>query len=347
MILLTGASGMIGRALLRRFFKMGFSVRAQGRNRQALERLLSNMPGQMPLVAATAGGGASEKSTAPLLDLVESDFATLSQSEAEALCRGCSVVVHVAGLVHNAKAEAKDYELLNVRATELLADAARCSRVSKFVFFSSSSVYGNRATKMIAETAELHADTPYAASKIRSEELLRANPPAASTVVVRPALVFGEGDRGNMLPLMRQVLSGKYFLIGTGEAEKSLIFADDLAAIVAGLVETELSGFHIFNAAYENPVTVKELSEAILQAAGRRGQLLSVPESLVNMAAQAANSILGQRSPLSPDRLAKLTRDNSISLLELKKIMTLSPQLSLKDSLAVELAWARRESLIR
>jgi len=339
---------MIGRALVRLLYARGHSVRAHGRKREVLEALFSELHTGTPLASVTAGGGAAGGGSPPRLEIVESDFSVLNEIDAELLCKDCSAILHTAALVHRAEADAKEYDSLNVRATELLARAARKSGLSKFIFFSSSSVYGNRATRMVAEASDLHPDTPYAASKIASEKYLQENPAAASTIIVRPSLVFGPGDRGNMLSLIRQVLSGKYFLIGDGAAEKSLIYADDLAEIIALLLEKDLPGFHVFNAAYENPVSVRELSEAILMADGRSSALFCVPENIVSAAAQLANALFGKRSPLSPERLDKLTRDNSISLTKLKSIsVDLKPKMGLMESLREELNWARRESIIK
>lgn len=326
MILVTGSTGMIGRAVVNRLLEDGHRVRAHGRSTLALSSI-----------------DASKKEN---LEPGIADFAEMQIDEARKLTANCSAIVHCAGLVHQPNAANELYDSLNVRATNLLAEAARANQVEQFIFLSSSSVYGNRATEMISESAELHGDTPYAASKISSEKELNANPPAPSTVILRPSLVFGEGDRGNMLSLIRQVLSGKYFIVGEGSASKSLILANDLASAIAAILKTTSHGCATFNIANPLPVTVKELSESILKAANKPASLPRVPSWIVHTAAGAANCILGKRSPLSPDRLAKLTRSNSVSVDAFTAKYKVAEPTNLSSALAVEIQWARNENLL-
>lgn len=329
MILVTGASGMLGRAAVTRFLQDGMRVRAHGRTSVSELRKLF------------IEGAAAEN-----LEAAIQDFALLDADAALRLCEGCTTVIHSAGLVHQPKAAAEHYEQYNVKATQLFADAARSCGVRQFVFISSSSVYGNRATNMVSENEPLIGDTAYAASKIKSEEYLKTNPPAASTVVLRPALVFGEGDRGNMLSLIRQVLSGKYFLIGDGAARKSLIYSADIALAIGSLLKAPVPGYSVFNIANPEAVSIRRLSEEITFAAGKSHGLFSVPPLVVNAGASIANILLGKRSPLSPERLDKLTRENSVSVEAFKNKFNFVPQFDLQTALAREINWARATSLL-
>ncbi len=314
---------MIGRAIALKLLSQGIAVKVHGRSRPALESIF-------PL-----------NSYEPhLLEYAVADFASLDEYEAAQLCKGCRQIVHCAGLVHLSESDETLYDKFNVQATQLLAKASKSAKCEQFIFFSSSSVYGNKETNMISETDKLDADTPYAKSKLQSEEYLKNSPPADSTVVLRPSLAFGRGDRGNMLSLIRQILSGKYFLIGDGNAQKSMIFADDLADALYLVTSNPPGGFSIFNLANPKPTSVKELSEAVLQAAGRPANLLSVPSWTIKLCASLANAILGKRSPLSADRLAKLTRHNSISVEKFEKRFSFEPKTDLKSALKAEIEWA-------
>lgn len=331
MILVTGATGMIGRALVNCLLKEGLTVRAHGRSKEELERLF-------PIESAPG--------VKVILEHAVCDFAKMTEDDAKILTNGCSVVVHNAGLVHQANAEASLYFALNLYPTEKLCDAASEAGIKQFIFMSSSSVYGNRATEMIEESSALQGDTLYAASKISCENYLRSSMPAPSTVLIRPSLVFGEGDRGNMLSLIRQVLSGKYFLIGEGSASKSLIYAADLADAILALIKSPRDSLAVYNIANPDPVSVKQLSQAILDAGGSTSLLRSVPAPLISIAAGMANLILGSRSPLSADRLAKLTRNNSVSVASFQKDYGFKNQFDLSKALQIEIDWARREKLI-
>lgn len=324
MILVTGATGMIGRAIALKLLSQGLAVKVHGRSRPALEIIY-------PLNSYDPS----------LIEYAVADFASLDEYEAAQLCKGCSKVIHCAGLVHLSESDESLYEKYNVEASRLLAEASKAARVEQFIFFSSSSVYGNRETSMIAETDATDPDTPYAKSKKITEEYLQNSPPAPSTIVLRPSLAFGRGDRGNMLPLIRQIISGKYFLIGDGNAEKSMIFSDDLAEALYMVTSNPPGGFSIFNIANPRPTSMKELSEAVLQAANKSVKLISIPAWLIQLCAAMANAALGKRSPLSADRLAKLTRNNSISVEKFRKQFSFEQVTKLSDALKAEIEWAK------
>lgn len=325
MILVTGATGMIGRAVVLRLLQDGIAVRAHGRSSTDLDAIFSSAP-----VSKNA-----------LLEHAEADFANMDAAAADRLCSGCTGVIHSAGLVHLPESSKSLYDLYNVKASQMLAESAKKAGVKHFIFLSSTSVYGNKATNMIKESDNTDTDTPYAASKKATEDYLRENPPAPSTVALRPSLVFGEGDRGNMLPLIRQVLGGKYFIIGDGDANKSLIYAADLALALSAVLRSSNEGFALYNIANPQPVTVRKLSEAILSAANKDRSLISVPSWVISLAASAANVLLKSRSPLSPDRLAKLTRNNSISVESFQSKYNFVPRTDLETALRAEIQWAK------
>ncbi|MBX9687389.1 MAG: NAD-dependent epimerase/dehydratase family protein, partial [Candidatus Obscuribacterales bacterium] len=312
---------MIGRALVARLQRSGLKVRAHGRSQEVLQKLFP--------------GDEIEKAVC--------DLTTMKPQDAERLCQNCTVIVHCAALVHQADAAEELYESCNIRPTAMLAHAAAKCAVEQFIFLSSSSVYGNCETQMVDENTILKDDTLYAASKIASENYL-SNCPCPATVVIRPALVFGEGDRGNMLSLIRQVLSGKYFIIGQGAAMKSLIFAEDLAAAISLVISNPEDGFYIYNVANPAPVSIRRLSEAILISAQKEVKLKSLSPGLVDFASKLAKIFLGKNSPLSQDRLAKLSRHNSISSKVFQSKFNFKAQFDLESALKKEIAWAKSEN---
>lgn len=330
MILVTGATGLIGQAIVLRLLSEGLSVRAAVRSLAVAEK---NFAEQLPI-------GPN------LLDIKECDVSTLTEESAKRLFEDCEAVVHCAALVHKASAPDLLYDQINIAGTGTLAQGAKQAGVEQFIFISSSSVYGNRETVGIEEESELIADTAYARSKIASEEMLKSMQVAKSTVIVRPSMVFGAGDRGNMLSLIRQILSGKYFLIGKGNAQKSLMYSEDFATAVLHILRKKNAGISTYNLANPEPVSIKTLSESILKAAGLKRPLLAVPEIFTRTLCSAVNPLLKERSPLSPDRLSKLLRTNTISTEKFQRDYDFVPQFALQDALQKEISWARYSQLI-
>lgn len=325
MILITGATGMVGRALVSRFLAQGVPLRLQVRSSKALSLLFPELAKQRHV------------------EVVELDFASASAEHLENLCRSCVAVVHTAGLVHQPQATDDLYDLLNLRATEALACAAKKQEIRQFVFLSTIAVYGSRLLNGTSEEASLAPDTPYGISKVKCEEYLQQNDIAPCITILRPALIFGEGDRGNMLSLMRQILRRRYFHIGQGDALKSLIYAPDLAYGIEKILQKNSAGYHVFNIANPLPVSMRSLAEAIAQAGGVGTGMLTLPELPVRVAAGMASLLLGARSPLSADRVDKLTRSTFVSIRKLEEFCSFYPEFSLAQGLQAEIAWARAE----
>lgn len=265
----------------------------------------------------------------------ELDFEAAPQQAYDELVRGCGAVVHCAALVHSRSAGLDLYDRLNVRPTRMLARAAARQGARSFVFFSTQGVYGPGPFEAVGEDAELKPATPYAVSKLRCEEELGAAD-IAHRVILRPALVFGEGDRGNLLALIRLIDRGLYWHIAGNATAKSLICAADLAAIVRRCLELA-PGRHVFNAANAQPAGVAELANLIAVTLGRKTPR-SAPRALV----QAAAALLGRR-----DAVRTLSTTTTCSIARLESAIGPPSGIPLGEALAEEIRWARGAGYLR
>jgi nucleoside-diphosphate-sugar epimerase len=322
MIVITGASGLIGRALAARALREGRDVRLQGRSADKVAQALYSL------------------NVKEDLQVVELDLQSGDQSQFDRLMNGASTVVHSAGLVHQADAPAALYESLNFRATQMVAAAAKRAKVDCFVFLSTSAVYGNGPFTDVDEYSTLHADTPYAVSKLRSEEWLKENPPAPKTIILRPSLVFGEGDRGNLLSLIKQIHKGLYFHIGGNNAHKSLIYAGDVAQAIDRSAAQLGPGYHILNVANPRTVDVVELSNVIAVSLGKAPPP-TVPEAIVRAGAMLGGTILGDKSPLTVKKMTKLMTTTTCSVKRLVSATGFVPAFPLDEAIRAEVQWAR------
>lgn len=321
MILITGGSGMIGQALVDNFQHADNSLRIQVRNRRQ--------------IASAAG-----------VEIQELDFSNASAQDFARLVNGCKTVIHTAGLVHKPEAGYNEYELLNVRSTQQLAEAALAAGVETFVFLSTIAVYGSGTLDNVDETSPARPDTPYAVSKHKSELWLNSFKGFKKTIVIRPALVFGEGDRGNMIKLIKQIKSGRYFHISPNTACKSLIYAKDLARAIEMSISKTPNGFHIYNAANPQPVSVKHLGDNISLCLKRKSKIPTLPSSLVRMGAKLSEKMLKHKSPIRLEQVDKLSCTTSCSTAKLAAQTSFTPQHSLEQALRAEIAWAKSASLL-
>ncbi len=132
-------------------------------------------------------------------------------------------------LVYHLAAEHRDdvrpislYYEVNVEGTKILTDACIVSGVKHIIFTSSVAIYGLNAG-IPSETTPPDPFNDYGRSKLQAEEILRqwrTEDLSRCLTIIRPSVVFGEGNRGNVFNLVRQINSGRFVMVGKGKNQK-------------------------------------------------------------------------------------------------------------------------------
>ncbi len=328
-VLVTGATGMIGRQVAAALQSQDFGVlRALVRDRvEAREKC-----GDVFDFANT--------------EFHQSDFERMLEQDHRELTRGCNIVIHAAGLAHKPDAPYQEYEVANVRATQALAEACAVNQVDTFVFFSSSAVYGPGPFSNVPETAPLKAKTPYAVSKAASESFLKTVQGIPRVIILRPSLVFGEGDRGNLIKMIQEIKSHRYKHIGQASTEKSLIYTKDLARAVLLCLQRVPEGHHVFNVANPQAVSIHDLAEEISKALENDKKIPSVPEGLLKFGVKMAETFMPGKAPVTTEQLEKLTTETTCSIAKLVQTTGFKPRMSLSSALKAEIHWAEENKLL-
>ncbi len=257
--LVTGGAGFIGSELVRQLAGRGFGVRVvdnlvNGR-RENLDGVLNDK-----------------------VELVVADVRDLSYMAS--LLRDVDTVFHLAclGVRHSIHSPIENHEV-NATATLGLLDAARNHGVKRFVYVSSSEVYGTARTAPITETHPTLPMTVYGASKLAGEAYTRAfwETYRYPTVVLRPFNAYGprchhEGDSGEVIPkFLLRCLAGKPLVIfGDGTQTRDFTFVSDTARgiLAAGVAENSVG--QTINLGSGKEIEIRELAKTIAQALGRR-----------------------------------------------------------------------------
>lgn len=216
------------------------------------------------------------------------------------------VVVHAAGKAHEipGKEESIEFHRVNVEGTKNLCLALEKTGLPKsFVFISTVSVYGEDEGENITEEHSLDGTSAYARSKIEAEAFLTdwCARNGVSLAILRPSLIVGPYATGNMAAMIKGIRRGIYADIAGGKALRSLVGAADMAEVI--LKATGKNG--IYNVCERCHHSVAEIARHIADKTERR-HLLSIPLWLARAAA-VPGDILGQRWPLDSYRLSKLT----------------------------------------
>jgi nucleoside-diphosphate-sugar epimerase len=250
-ILLTGASGFIGRHLLKEAASQG------GNDRWVLT----------DLCAPQAWWGTPE-----LTEFVAGDLGDRAFCRGLFEGRGITHVIHLAGWLGKGNSDGNRDTLLraNLNSTVHLLDAA--DGVPHFLLPSTGLIYGNQDGPF-REELEVKPQDDYAWSKHLAEETLRiyARRGKARACIVRPAVIYGAGQKGEMfIPTLVQALrKGEHFAMTAGEQKRDMLYVSDLARAILMLVQGDVEG--VFNAGTGQGLPMKEIGEIA-------GRLFGTPE---------------------------------------------------------------------
>lgn len=231
-VLLVGATGFIGSGIRS-------ALTGTGQPLQLLVRRQVQLVGDRPEVL--------------LGDLTD------ARSVAAAL-NGVSTVVHAASYVGS---DPEEQRRVNVDGTRLLVEAAARRGVSRIVYVSTFGVYGGEYPVGMSEfEAVPHPRSPLSRSRHEAERIVLAN----GGTVVRPALVYGPGDRW-VVPALVHLVMALGVWIEDGRQLVSAVGRDTLGRLVAGVSRLDVPG-EVFHAARPEPVTIRELTRPALEHLG-------------------------------------------------------------------------------
>ena len=154
------------------------------------------------------------------------------------------------------------YYDVNVEGTKNVLDAFEKKDINKVVFISSAAVYGLGKPKP-DENYPLQPSSHYGKSKAIAEKLLKdwreKSPQSRCLTIVRPAVIFGEDNKGNVHNLLRQISSGKFIMIGNGMNKKSMAYVGNASAFIQFCINTNTIGERIFNYVDNPDLNMREL----------------------------------------------------------------------------------------
>ena len=173
------------------------------------------------------------------------------------------VVVNLAAIHRDDVREKSEYQRTNVEGAENIVLVCQEKGIKKIIFTSSVAVYGF-AEPGTDENGKINPFNEYGRSKFEAEEKLRewhANGDN-SLIIVRPSVVFGEGNRGNVFNLMNQINSGKFVMIGRGKNKKSMSYVGNVVAFLIACISTNQK-YGVYNYVDTPNLTANELVSLI------------------------------------------------------------------------------------
>lgn len=224
------------------------------------------------------------------------------------LVTGASAIVNLAAEHRDDVTPVSRYTEVNVHGASVVCDAARAAGVDKILFTSSAAVYGFQPLA-VDEDGPFEPFNEYGKTKLKAEAIYRAwadENAFRSLVIVRPTVVCGEGNRGNVYNLLRQIAAGKFLMVGSGRNFKSMAYVGNVAAFLHHCVQLD-AGTHIFNYVDGPDMSTRDLVEQIHRYLSKPNPR-RIPQGLAMATARAldvAASITGRKFPISAVRVRK------------------------------------------
>lgn len=263
-ILVTGATGFVGRRLCRALLDRGDEVIAAVRKPSANNAL----PTGVEFYAAGDIGP--------------------DTSWNKGVLKSIDAVVHLAARVHvmndTAKEPAAEFQKVNVAGTERLIRAAAAT-AKRFVYVSSLHAVRTLTDELLTEESTCSPESDYGKSKLRAEEVVRqvGEETGIETVILRPPPVYGPGNLGNLLRLFEAVRNGRMLPLRMVKNQRSLIYVENLVDALVACVQHPNAANETFLVSDGRPVSIGELVRATATAFGMKPKLLPVPVGLMKL----------------------------------------------------------------
>jgi nucleoside-diphosphate-sugar epimerase len=248
-----------------------------------------------------------------------------------------NVVVHLAGKAHDLKkvSQPQDYYDANFELTKQLYDAFLKSEAQKFIFISSVKAAADTVDGILIEETVPNPQTHYGKSKLLAEEYIKAQPlpERKSYYILRPCMIHGPGNKGNLNLLYQIVKKGIPYPLAAFENKRSFLSVENLCFVIKELLENDIpSG--IYNIADDESISTNELVTEIASVINTKPKLWKVNSSLIKLIAKIGDQL---KLPLNTERLNKLTESYRVSNDKIKTALGKEFPVSAKEGLRITL----------
>ena len=229
--------------------------------------------------------------------------------------------IHLAGKAHDLKntSDESEYFKVNYELTKELFDRfLEDDKAQTFVFISSVKAVADEVRGELTEEHDPDPVTAYGRSKLKAEQYILNNLPNNKTVVIlRPCMIHGPGNKGNLNLLHSIISKGIPWPLGSYDNTRSFLSIDNLCYVIKEILEGKVQT-GVYNVADDAALSTKELVSLISEVSNKKARIWDVPKPIIQMIAKAGNIL---PLPLNEERLEKLTENYLLSNEKIKKAL--------------------------
>lgn len=216
-------------------------------------------------------------------------------------------IIHLAGKAHDLKntSNIEEYYQVNYELTKKLYDAFLRSEAKKFIFISSVKAVADSVIDILTEEQEPNPQTDYGKSKLMAEQYIQSQvlPEGKSYYILRPCMIHGPGNKGNLNLLYKFVQKGIPYPLAAFENKRSFLSIENLCFVIKQLLEKEISS-GVYNVADDEALSTNGVVEILANSLNKKAKLWQIPSSFIKGVAKLGDIL---KLPLNSERLKKLT----------------------------------------
>lgn len=229
--------------------------------------------------------------------------------------------VHLSGKVYDVrdKGNESEYFEANYKMTRKLFDHfVSDSRSRNFIFLSTIHVLTENPEEVLDESYVPQPFTPYGKSKFKAEQYIQKNcPPDKNYYILRPSMIHGPGNKGNLNLLFQLVNFGIPYPVGTYNNKRSFVSIENLCFIISEIIQRDIEP-GLYHIADDEPTYTHDLVKMIAEATGKKGRIWNIHPGLLKRVAKIGNKI---PFIINEHRLNKLTGDFVVSNKKIKNAL--------------------------
>lgn len=243
-------------------------------------------------------------------------------------------VFHLAGKAHDLKnvSFSDEYYKVNTELTKEVFDAFLTSEAKVFITLSSVKAVADEVEGELTEDVTPNPITHYGKSKLLAEQYILSQPvPVAKRVyILRPCMIHGPGNKGNLNLLYSLVSKGFPWPLGLFENSRSYLSIENLCFIIKELIERKDIPSGVYNVADDVPLSTNEIISLIAESKGKKTKILNMSPNLIRGLAHVGDFL---KLPLNSERLQKLTESYVVSNAKIKSVIGKPLPVSSRDGL--------------
>ena len=243
-------------------------------------------------------------------------------------------IIHLAGKAHDLKkvSTLEDYYIANFELTKQLFDAFLESEMKVFIFMSTVKAVADSIEGTLTEETIPNPITPYGIAKYQAEVYILSKeiPPNKRVFILRPCMIHGSGNKGNLNLLYNFVSKGLPWPLGSFENNRSFLSIENLCFVIKNLLEDETIISGVYQVADDKPLSTNELIKILDKSLNKKTLILNIPQLFIIAVAKFGDIL---HLSLNNERLQKLTEDYVVSNHKIKSVINKSLPVSSEEGL--------------